>query len=360
MKNRFILFLIMLISLNTVSIAQESKLEDDVEKEETENTIAIDNPEYSVQPLRITDSIYMFKGKGGNVGVFVGKEGALVIDSQFDKSAPKIFDMVSRFSDKDIKLLINTHHHGDHTGGNSYMHNRDILTIAQKNVRELMLANERAKIQDELDRRFLEVFEQAKAKGATEEVATDEAKRELQNFEKREIQLPNLPKIVFERELNLYFEEEDIRVFHINNAHTNGDAVVYFTSSNVMHTGDAFVNGKYPFIDQKNGGTYRGYLAGLQKLLMLVNEDTKIIPGHGDLATKKDLKYAESMMRFIIPRIQYHVVDGRTLEEVLALKETKEYDAKGFGDGFISTKKFVTDLYNFFKESYGNKARDNK
>lgn len=349
MKKIWIVCLVMIFG-NYFLYAQEEENNDSEDNPETQ--VEVKNPEFALSTTKVKDSIYMLSGKGGNVGVYVGQEGVLVIDSQFEESAPKIMNIVSRLSNKGIQLLINTHHHGDHTGGNEFMHNNNVLTMAQKNVRELMVKSENKKIQDQLDAAYEEAYSQAIDRGADEQEATAKAKNAVKRLMDEQPSIPTLPKLVFENEIEMFYDRQEIKVFHLHNAHTSGDAVVYFMSSNVIHTGDTYVNGKYPFVDIENGGTYDGYLKGLKKLLMMMNDATIIIPGHGPLATKKDVQETESLMRYIIPKIQYHVIAGKSLQEVLNLNETKTFDAKGFGNGFISTEKFITSLYNSFKERY--------
>jgi len=345
------IFCLLLLFGSTYINAQENEKNTDNDSEKEGDPVEVLNPEYTLSTIKIKDSIYMLQGKGGNVGVYIGKEGALIIDSQFEESAPKILDIVARLTNKKVQLLINTHHHGDHTGGNEIMHNNDILTIAHKNVRNIMVGNEVKKIEKEIEDAYKKTVDDALKRGATAEESEAKGKNAVRDVENNNpIVIPTLPKIVFENELELFFDQQQVKVFHLNNAHTRGDAVVFFMDDNVIHTGDTFVKGKYPFIDTENGGTYQGYLKGLQKLLLMVNEDTVIIPGHGGLSRKADIKYLESMMRYIIPKIQYHVVTGKSLQEVLAMKETKKWDDEGFGTGFITTEKFVSGIYNSFKK----------
>jgi glyoxylase-like metal-dependent hydrolase (beta-lactamase superfamily II) len=128
--------------------------------------------------------------------------------------------------------------------------------------------------------------------------------------------------------------------------------MIYFTKSNVLHTGDAFFNGAYPFVDTDNGGRFLGYTSGIQRIIKLINEDTKIIPGHGNMATIDDLKYAERMLEYLTNRIAYHLIDKKTVEQVIAMELTKEYDDKGFGDGYITTEQFVRMMYKELAKKY--------
>jgi glyoxylase-like metal-dependent hydrolase (beta-lactamase superfamily II) len=154
-----------------------------------------------------------------------------------------------------------------------------------------------------------------------------------------------LPVVSFTKDLTFNYNGERILVMHVPGAHTDGDVMIYFTKSNVLHTGDAFFNGAYPFIDTENGGRLVGHTTGLKSMIQMINEDTKIIPGHGNVANIQDLKDTERMFQFLSDRIAYHILDKKTVEQVIAMNLTKEYDDKGFGDGFITTEKFVRMMY---------------
>ena len=156
----------------------------------------------------------------------------------------------------------------------------------------------------------------------------------------------SLPVVSFSKDLNFYYNDEKIMLIHLPNSHTDGDVMVYFTKSNVLHTGDSFVKGYYPFIDSENRGSVDGYIKGLKKIMGLANNETKIIPGHGGVASKTDVNYTHGMLRFISEKIRYHIVDNKSVEDVLAMSElTKEYDDKGFGEGFVTTESFIRTLY---------------
>ncbi|HAT67589.1 MAG TPA: MBL fold metallo-hydrolase, partial [Flavobacteriaceae bacterium] len=164
------------------------------------------------------------------------------------------------------------------------------------------------------------------------------------------------PFITFEDDLTFHFNDQKILVFHVHNAHTDGDSMVYFTDSNVLHTGDVFFNGKYPYIDINNGGSFDGYINALSKILMLVDEDTKIIPGHGEIAKMKDVKYTKSMLEFLHSKVAYHYVGRKSKEQIMAMKDiTKEFDDKGYGSGYISTEKFMDFIYEDVALKYKDK-----
>lgn len=274
--------------------------------------------------IKVNNNIYMLQGKGGNIGLSFGKDGILMVDSQFAESIDQIKKEMTKISDKDIRLLINTHFHEDHTGGNSALAKTGTLIFSQENVRERILT-----------------LIKSEAKKMTEE---------------------QLPMMTFTKDLTLHFNGEEIYVFHVPYAHTDGDAMVYFTESNVLHTGDVFFNGKYPFIDLKNGGNLKGTIEGLQRAMELINKNTKIIPGHGNIGSLKDLEKTSNMLTTIYQRIAASYINNSTEEEILKMADlTTEFDAEGYGNGFISREEFLKMIYkSVSQEREGIKSNNEK
>ena len=262
----------------------------------------------NTKPLKVKNNIYIIQSKGGNIGLSSGNDGVFMIDDQFENAIPGIITEIKKLNDKPIKYLVNTHHHGDHTGGNILIAKNGTIIFSHENVRKRLgdyIRNSSVKIDADI-----------------------------------------LPIITFSEDLTFHFNGEKIMVFHVHNAHTDGDVIVYFTKSNVIHTGDIFFNGKYPFIDLNSGGSLQGSIDAIDKILMLADDKTIIIPGHGNLASINDLRTTRSMLTFLWKRIRHHIVNKKTEDEVVNMKElTEEYDAKGFGDGFISTDKFIRTIY---------------
>lgn len=314
----------------------------------------------TINLVKVTDNIYMFKGKGGNIGVITGEDGVLMIDNQFAETTPEILNLAKSLSDKPIQYLINTHHHGDHTGGNINMIINGTVIFAHDNVRRRLMEDERRKFAKEQEAAFNKTLEKL-AKNGNREKAEAKAKEGIREKGDFTPSLNTYPAITFTDNMTFYYNGEKIMVFHIQNAHTDGDVMVYFTKSNVLHMGDVFFNGRYPFVDLNSGGNYNGYIKALSRALILIDEETKIIPGHGDLATKSDVKYSHDMMVALKNSVAYEYVSGKTKEQIIANKDlTKIYDAKGFGDGFISTEKFVGLIYDITKKQYGKlKPRKN-
>lgn len=265
----------------------------------------------SMKFTEVTDGIYMVEGRGGNIGLSIGNDGILMIDDQFANASEELMNQIKKKSKKPIQFLVNTHHHGDHTGGNANFAKEGAVIVSHENVRKHL--NETLN-------------------NATEKTATTSDAM--------------LPTITFNEDLNFYYNGEKVMVFHVHNAHTDGDGVVYFTESNVIHTGDVFFNGRYPYIDAENGGSLKGYLEALEKIMLLADADTKIIPGHGKLASKIDLQEARNMLSLVYKRVTMQYLNKKTEDEVAAMTDiTAEFDAKGYGTGYISTERMLRFVY---------------
>ncbi len=261
----------------------------------------------NIKTTKLTEHTYMLEGAGGNIGVSVGDDGVFVIDDQFAPLSEKILTAIKTLSDKPLKFLVNTHYHGDHSGGNQNMTNAGATIIAHDNVKKRL-----------------------------------EAKQRDGSLKPKEA----LPIITFNDKLNITINGESVAVFHVSNAHTDGDALLYFTESNVLHTGDTYFNGRYPYIDLNSGGSVKGYIEAVKKGLMLIDEDTIIIPGHGKLSNKEAYQGFLKMLETLRTSIQKAIDEGITEDVVKADKSlTKTYDSLGFGSGFISSEKIRLTFY---------------
>jgi glyoxylase-like metal-dependent hydrolase (beta-lactamase superfamily II) len=310
-------------------------------------------PRRTISMIKVTDSIFMLKGKGGNIGLSKGEDGVLMIDNQFADVTPELLTLVNTLTRRPVQFLVNTHHHGDHTGGNSNMLDTGTIIYAHENVRKRLLNTDKRKFLEAQEAGFAEMVKNLEAEGSKEKAKAKvkEGNQDLPPFIPKK---NTYPTITFSDALTFHYNGEDIMVFHVHNAHTDGDVMVYFTESNVLHTGDVFFNSKYPFVDIDSGGTYDGYIDALSKALMLIDDETKIIPGHGELGTKADVTFSRNMMVSLRDRVFYQYLNKKTKEEILAMKEiTKEFDAKGFGDGYISTEKFLELIYEQARRKYG-------
>ena len=272
---------------------------------------AQDNQEVVIETQQLSDHVYMLIGQGGNIGLSVGDDGVFMIDDQFARLSPKILNAIKKLSDKPIQLLVNTHCHGDHTGGNENIANTGTKIIAQDNVYK--------RLNDPNDRN-----------AATSKKA--------------------LPMITFNDQLHIHINGEDVFVFHVEHAHTDGDALLYFTKSNVLHTGDTFFNKRYPFIDLDSGGSVNGYINAVKKALILIDDDTKIIPGHGPLGNKKEYQFFLSMLEDLKTKVLAEIAKGKTENDVVANTTlTKTYDDLGFSWAFISNEKILRTFYKSLK-----------
>lgn len=270
--------------------------------------------EIVIEPIKITESIYMLKGQGGNIGLFIGEDGAFMIDDQFAPLTPKILAVIKKITDKPVKYLVNTHWHGDHTGGNENMSKEGAIIVAHTNVRKRM-------------------GEESIVRGRKKPASPKEA----------------LPVITFDKDVMFHINGEDVLVLHVHNAHTDGDAHIYFTNSNVMHMGDTYFQGKFPYIDLNSGGSIDGYIAAAKKALLMADDDTVIIPGHRGLSNKKELTSYKKMLEILRDRIQTKIDEGKTLEEVKKdASITKEY-AKDYGDWFITAEGIRETIYKSLK-----------
>ena len=259
-----------------------------------------------IKTTKLTDHTYMLQGAGGNIGVSVGDDGVFVIDDQFAPLSEKILTAIKAISDKPLTFLVNTHYHGDHSGGNENMAKAGATIIAHHNVKKRLVEKETIK----------------------------EA----------------LPVITFNDQLNITINDESVAVFHVANAHTDGDALLYFTESNVLHTGDTFFNERYPYIDLDSGGSVKGYIEAVKKGLMLIDDDTKIIPGHGKLANKEGYKTFLKMLETLQSSVQKAINDGKTEDEVKNDSSlTKTYDDLDYGTGFINSEKIRLTFYKSLK-----------
>ena len=264
-----------------------------------------------IQTVPVADGIYMLVGSGGNIGLAVGEDAIFLVDDQFAPLSQKITDAIRAVSDKPVRFLLNTHWHGDHTGGNENFGKVGVLIVAHDNVRQRMSVEQ-----------FLARFNQkvpASPKAA-------------------------LPVITFSEVVTFHINGDDIHAIHVKNAHTDGDAIVHWQKSNVMHMGDVFFNGFYPFIDIGSGGSINGMIAGATTALTYVNESTRVIPGHGPLGGKADLVAFVAMLTGIRDNVQKLVARKQTLEQVLAAKPSAAWDEK-WGKGFMKPADFVTSVY---------------
>ncbi|WP_334050699.1 MBL fold metallo-hydrolase [Alteromonas gracilis] len=254
-----------------------------------------------VKATAIKGSVHMLTGAGGNIGVSAGEDGVLIIDDQFAPLAEKIAAQLGELGSDKPKYVINTHYHGDHTGSNAFFHSHKGATIlAHENVR-VRLANDE-KIKPEA-----------------------------------------LPTITYEDGIKIYFNGETLHVMHLAVGHTDGDSVVWFEQPNVMHTGDLFFNGRFPYIDQGAGGNVEGYMDSVKQLLAKIDDETVIIPGHGDISNKQEYSAFLAMISETFSYVKALKQDGKTLDEVKAMGLDDKW--ADWSWNFINEEKWITTLY---------------
>jgi cyclase len=268
----------------------------------------------TIDPISVSENIYMLVGSGGNSGLSVGPDGALIIDDQFASMAGAILETIAQLSDTPLRIAINTHWHSDHTGSNEALNQAGAIIVGHQNVREMM-AKEVS----------LPLF------NSTTPPSPAEA----------------LPSITFSDEISFFWNGERIRVFHVPNAHTNTDSLVHFESSNVIHMGDTLWTNGYPRIDVgEGGGSLQGVIDAVAVALSLADSDTQFIPGHGDLPPRgiRFIQDYSTMLQTIQSRVGEMIEAGMTLDQVVAAQPTRDYDAI-WGTGYINPDLFARIAY---------------
>lgn len=263
--------------------------------------------EIKTEPL--ADGVAVLFGAGGNIGVSYGPDGTVLIDDQFAPLTPKIQAAVAALGAEPVKYLINTHWHYDHTGGNENFGKAGALIMAHDHVRERMTG------------------QQSEGNG-NDPASPKEA----------------LPVVTYHDGLKLHLNGDEVHVKHMQHAHTDGDSIVFWKKANVLHMGDLYFNKvTLPFIDLKSGGNAMGVLAAAEKALTMVDDNTKIIPGHGPMATKADLMDYRDMMKTVIAAVKQARADGKSLEQIQAMKPAAKWDTNK--DAFIKGDAFVEAVY---------------
>lgn len=259
-----------------------------------------------VKATKVAGSVYMITGAGGNIGVSAGEDGLVVIDDQYAPLAPKIEAALKTIVDKPVRFILNTHFHGDHTGGNEYF-GKSAPIVAHENVRKRLVS------------------------GRTGANATPPAAPGA------------LPVLTFNDSVTIHLNGEDVKAVHMPHGHTDGDSVIWFTKSNVVHMGDDFFNGTFPFVDTDSGGSVKGLIANLEKVLSTVPDDAKIIPGHGALSDKAGLRKFVDVLKATQAVVAKGIAAGKTAEQLKSEKALAEWDS--WGQGFIKTDRWIETLY---------------
>ena len=268
-----------------------------------------DYSEVQIKSKHLQGQVYFLEGAGGNIGASVGPDGILIVDDQFAPLSEKINAALQKLGAGPIKFVLNTHWHGDHTGGNRNF-GQTATIIAHTNVRHRL------------------------------------STKQFSGFLKKE--LPAHPKeawpvITFDESVSIHFNGEEIEVIHFPSGHTDGDSVVFFTDSNVVHMGDHFFNGGFPFVDVSSGGDAEGYIRNVRSVLGRLNEDTVVVPGHGSVASKEDLAVFLRMLTETSQIVRQKIAAGKDLDTITQEGLLQEWTS--WGTGFISEKKWINTLY---------------
>ncbi len=266
--------------------------------------------------IPVAAHVFMLAGAGGNLCLATGDDGALLVDSDYEQLGPKLSAAIKEKTDKPLRFVINTHWHFDHVQGNQALADAGAVIVAHENVRKRM---------------------------SSEQV--------LGGLDPRVPPSPAAawPKVTYTDALTLHWNNDEVRIKHLNPAHTDGDSVVFFTKANVLHAGDVYFNGMYPFIDVNAGGSLDGMIAAVDRVLELVNADTKIIPGHGPVSTPEELRAYRQMLATVRERVQALVQQGKTREEVIAAKPTHDLDEK-WARGGMTADVFTGVVYDGMKK----------
>ncbi len=251
----------------------------------------------AITPVHVAGNIHMLEGSGGNIGVSAGEDGILIVDDKFEKDEPRVRELLKGINPGPLKFVLNTHFHGDHTGGNGAF-GKEAVIIAHENVRGRL--------------------------------STDKPKEAL-------------PVVTYEDKVSVHFNGEEIELIHLPAGHTDTDSVVYFRGSNVVHMGDLFFSGRFPFIDLENGGTVEGYLANVAKVLETLPDDVKIIPGHGPLSSKADLQKFHTVIDECFNSVNEQVKAGKTIQDIQAQGVPVAW--KDWGWRFISEERWLITLH---------------
>ncbi len=290
----FVLFL--LISIGTYALGQD-----------------LSSVEVKTIPLR--NNLYLLANSGSNIMLSAGEDGPLVIDTGIAEMSKKVATAISATGSGPARMVINTHWHFDHVGGNQLLAESGAIFIAHRNVRRTMINGGNLAV---IDR----------------EVAPSPTSA--------------LPDITFDKHLTVHFNGEEFQLTHVPSAHTNGDCIVYLPNSNVLHMGDTFFNGMYPFFDTNAGGALDGIIKAFDVGMELANEQTIVIPGHGRLSNKKEMKEYRNMLSTVRDRVQKLVAEGKSLQEITDDKPTADFD-KRWGNSWLTPDMWVELIYRGMK-----------
>jgi glyoxylase-like metal-dependent hydrolase (beta-lactamase superfamily II) len=266
-----------------------------------------------IKVTKVAGNVYVLEGAGGNIGASVGDDGIVIVDDQYAPLADRIQAALKGITDKPVRFIINTHYHGDHTGGNAYFQKQAPI-IAHDNVRKRLEEGGAA------------------GNGSSIHMEVKPAAKEA------------LPIITFDHDVTVHLNGEDIRALYFPAGHTDGDSMIFFSKSNVVHMGDDFVTYGFPFIDVDSGGSINGMIDGVEKVIAQVPADVKIIPGHGPISSVDDVRAYLAMLKATRDAVEKEIKAGKTLDQ---MKQAKVLDPwKKYSGDFIKEDAFLETLYN--------------
>jgi cyclase len=294
--------------------------------------LAQQEPDWSkvqIKATKVAGNIYMLEGAGGNIGASIGEDGIVIVDDQFAPLADKIQAVLKGLgiTDKPVRFVINTHYHGDHTGGNAPFSNAGSTVIAQDNVRKRLQTGGTA--------------------GNSGSI-----KMEVKPAEKTA-----LPIITFEHDVTVHLNGEDIRALHFPSGHTDGDSIIFFPKNNVVHMGDDFVRYGFPFIDVSSGGSVQGMIAAMEKATAQLPADVKVIPGHGQLSNLDDVREFTKMLKDTSAVVQKALDERKTLVQMKKEKILEPWQK--WSGQFVNTDAFIETLYNSLTGTKGEFLKHN-
>ena len=276
------------------------------------NDVNAQDENVTIKTTELTESIYMLEGSGGNIIVSVGEDGVFMVDDQFAPLTEKIKDAISKRTDKPIKFVINTHWHPDHTGGNENFGELDAIIVSHDNVRKRLSTEQ-----------FQEFF----------------------NRSVPPLSEKGLPIITFSDNMTIFQNGDEIKIIHVDNGHTDGDSIVYFTKNNVIHVGDDFNDKSYPFIDLSSGGSIDGLISSLQTTSSIIDDETKVVSGHSEISNKTKVNDFTNMLKDVREKISQMIEDGKSLEEIIASQPTSKYYEIYYDHTRFQPEDFITFIY---------------
>jgi cyclase len=276
------------------------------------NDVNAQDENVTITTTKLTDDIYMFKGSGGNIVVSVGQDSVILVDDQVAPLTEQIKEAISKITDEPVKFVINTHWHSDHVGGNENLGETGATIISHDNVRKRLITEQ-----------FIDFLNKTVSP------------------------LPDkgLPIVTFSDNMTLFQNGDEIKIIHVDNGHTDGDSIIYFTKNNVIHVGDDFNDKSYPFIDISSGGSIDGLISSLETVSSIINDETKVVSGHSEISNKAKVNDFMHMLKDVREKVNQMINDGKSLEEIIASQPTSKYDEIYYDHTARKPGEFVTFIY---------------